>query len=519
MPEIGKTLGHYRIIQQLGRGGMGEVYLAEDRSLDRKVALKFLPDAFTGDPERMARFEREANLLASLNHPNIAAIYGLEQADGKRFLVLEYVEGETLQSRLSKGTLPLDESLGVCRQSAEGLEAAHEKGVIHRNLNSFESRLVEGSGSAEQPFFSPDGRWIAFFARGQLLKSEVAGGVPIGICDAVSPYGGTWREDDTIIYTAGISSGLLRILAGGGETESLTKPDGANLGYGHTWPQSLPGGHNILFNAWGRNEEIYGYAILSLDSNQWKLVQPGRLGGVFCLSSGTRGYLSYLDHAGGMRAALFDPEIPGLASTDTLVLTGVFFSENMARSYLAISENGTAVYAQGNPNKRSLAQVDHDGRTKLLVKDQQNYKAIALSPDGSRVLVDQGYEIWIYDVERPGSPSRITLPRIGINTSPIWSHDGSRIYFGSNRGGNWDIFTKTAEDSLPPIVLLERPYDQFPIATAPDGTVLFRELHPTTGSDIWALTPDGKVTQVLFEPFNEVLQQRSRGSFWEPQPA
>ena len=108
---------------------------ADDRSLDRKVALKLLPDAFTGDPERMARFEREAKLLASLNHPNIAAIYGLEQADGKRFLVLELVEGETLVQRLSKGPLPVEESLGVCRQIAEALEAAHEKRVIHRILS------------------------------------------------------------------------------------------------------------------------------------------------------------------------------------------------------------------------------------------------------------------------------------------------------------------------------------------------------------------------------------------------
>jgi serine/threonine protein kinase len=91
-----KTLGHYRVGEQLGRGGMGEVYSADDLNLNRKVALKFLPDAFAGDPERMARFEREAKVLASLNHPNIAAIYGLEQAEGKRFLVLELVEGETL---------------------------------------------------------------------------------------------------------------------------------------------------------------------------------------------------------------------------------------------------------------------------------------------------------------------------------------------------------------------------------------------------------------------------------------
>jgi serine/threonine protein kinase len=134
MPEIGQTISHYKIVEKIGQGGMGEVYLAEDLFLDRKVALKFLPEVFTGDPERMARFEREAKLLASLNHPNIAVIHGLEQADGKRFIVLEYVKGKTLQAKLSKGPLPVEEVLGVCRQIAEALEAAHEKGVIHRDL-------------------------------------------------------------------------------------------------------------------------------------------------------------------------------------------------------------------------------------------------------------------------------------------------------------------------------------------------------------------------------------------------
>ena len=131
---IGNTLAQYEITSQLGKGGMGEVYLADDITLDRKVALKFLPGEFTNDPERMARFEREAKLLASLNHPNIAGIFGLEQADGNRFLVLEYVEGETLQARLIKGALSLEDALELCRQIAEGLEAAHEKGVIHRDL-------------------------------------------------------------------------------------------------------------------------------------------------------------------------------------------------------------------------------------------------------------------------------------------------------------------------------------------------------------------------------------------------
>ena len=102
-PLVGRRLGPYEILSLLGKGGMGEVYRARDTRLDRQVAIKVLPEAFTGDPERLARFEREAKLLASLNHPNIAAIYGLEEADGKRFLVLELVEGETLAEWLPRG--------------------------------------------------------------------------------------------------------------------------------------------------------------------------------------------------------------------------------------------------------------------------------------------------------------------------------------------------------------------------------------------------------------------------------
>jgi serine/threonine-protein kinase len=113
---------------------MGEVYRAEDTNLSREVAIKVLPEQFTKDPQRLARLEREAKLLASLNHPNIAAIYGLEEADGVRFLALELVPGETLQERVAKGPLPVEEALEVCRQIAEGVEAAHEKGVIHRDL-------------------------------------------------------------------------------------------------------------------------------------------------------------------------------------------------------------------------------------------------------------------------------------------------------------------------------------------------------------------------------------------------
>ncbi len=131
---IGRTLSHFKITAKLGEGGMGEVYSAEDTKLGRDVAIKVLPEAFTEDPERFARFEREAHVLASLNHPNIAAIYDLAEDQGTHFLVLELAEGEDLAARLSRGPVPVEEALPLALQIAEGMEAAHGKGIVHRDL-------------------------------------------------------------------------------------------------------------------------------------------------------------------------------------------------------------------------------------------------------------------------------------------------------------------------------------------------------------------------------------------------
>ncbi len=132
--DIGSRLGHYDVTALIGEGGMGQVYQATDTKLKRQVALKILPEAFSADPERLARFQREAEVLASLNHPNIAQIHGLEESDGVRALVLELVEGPTLANRIKQGPIPIDEALAIAKQIAEALEAAHEQGIIHRDL-------------------------------------------------------------------------------------------------------------------------------------------------------------------------------------------------------------------------------------------------------------------------------------------------------------------------------------------------------------------------------------------------
>ena len=130
----GMLLGPYTIVAPLGAGGMGEVYRATDTRLKRQVAIKVLPSMLAADPERLGRFQREAEVLASLNHPHIAAIYGFEEANGVKALVMELVEGATIADRIAQGPVPIDEALPIARQIAEALEAAHERGIIHRDL-------------------------------------------------------------------------------------------------------------------------------------------------------------------------------------------------------------------------------------------------------------------------------------------------------------------------------------------------------------------------------------------------
>src|SRR5215475_1626375 len=138
----GTKLETYEIIGLLGKGGMGEVYRARDAKLKREVAIKILPEEFSRYPGRVSRFQREAEVLASLNHPNIAAIYDVQEADMARFLVLELVEGETLAERIRRGSIPVEDTLDIAKHICEALEAAHEKGVVHRDLKPSNIKLT-----------------------------------------------------------------------------------------------------------------------------------------------------------------------------------------------------------------------------------------------------------------------------------------------------------------------------------------------------------------------------------------
>jgi serine/threonine protein kinase len=174
----GTRVGSYEIVAAIGAGGMGEVFRARDTKIGRDVALKVLPESVAADPERIARMHREAQLLAALNHPNIAAIYGFEDSGSAHALVLEFVDGETLADRISRGPIPFDEAMGIARQIAEALEEAHEHGIIHRDLKPANIKVT------------PDGRVkVLDFGLAKLTeRATVSSGTAVGCrCPRPSP--------------------------------------------------------------------------------------------------------------------------------------------------------------------------------------------------------------------------------------------------------------------------------------------------------------------------------------------
>jgi Protein kinase domain len=225
MPTLarGERLGPYEILDAIGAGGMGEVYKARDTRLNREVAIKVLPQALAQDAERMARFQREAEVLASLNHPNIAVLYGLEEAGGVRALVMELVDGPTLHDRMTQGPIALDEALPIAEQIAEALEAAHERGVIHRDLKLVPSKhAAKDSSMSGCPFstaaaYRKTGRLTFGFAGvcGEGAAGAVEGtGVPVLIdkARAADSAGMVTVADTTAVLLISPSRGPVRVM-------------------------------------------------------------------------------------------------------------------------------------------------------------------------------------------------------------------------------------------------------------------------------------------------------------------
>ncbi len=761
MPLVpGAVVGSYEVLAALGAGGMGEVYRARDTRLKREVALKVLPEAFASDPERMARFQREAEMLAALNHPNIASIYGL---DGGA-LVMELVEGETLSA-----PLPLEIALRLAKQMAEALEYAHERGVIHRDLKpanvkvtpegvlklldfglakaienptaggddparsptltlgvtkvgvilgtaaymspeqaaggmadrradvwSFgavlyelltgrrafqgesvsdtlanvlkvepdwaalppstpssirrllarcltkdrkqrlqaigeariaiqqalagepseaatatpspsrhgrlfwtaaglavavamaagwwvaarftqradttlvrfqvaldpgatagghittaispdgnrlaypvrgadgkvhlatrvldqaQSTMLAGTDGADDPFFSPDGQWIGFFAEGKLKKVAVRGGAVVVLCGAVAGRGASWGDDDNIVATlsGGSGIGLSKIPAAGGAPKPLTNP--ASRGEAtHRWPQVLPGGDMVLFMG---NKTISKYdnsdiELLYLKTGEIKVVQHGGYFGRYLPG----GFLLFL-RQGTLFGVKFDLKKGEVSGTPVPLLTDVAGDSNTAGGQFDFSRNGRVVYLSGKPVTGiwALSWLDSTGKSQPLLPPAIYYEP-RLSPDGKRLAFSSGTDIEIYDIERE-TRTRLTSATQSVNNCPVWTHDGKHVVFMTEGASTSTLQWIRADGVGGAQTLLETKEGLCPYSLTPDDrTLAYSRDNAETRMDVWTLPLDltdrehpraGKAERFLGSPFLEADPAFSADGRW-----
>jgi len=702
--ESGQTLLHYRIAEKLGEGGMGVVWKATDTTLDRDVAIKILPDALAQEPERLARFEREAKSLAALNHPNIAAIHSVHEASfdqgSLRFLAMELVSGEDLSERLERGPIPINEALEITAQIATGLAAAHAAGLVHRdlkpanvrltadhkvkvldfglakawggdaasasadpslsptmtsagtmagmilgtaaymspeqargyavdqrtdvwalgvilyemitgrrlfegetvsdilagvlktepdfghlppatppaarrllrrclqrdpqqrlhhmgdvrleleearaepappaegdatraparassgrerlawvavvvallavlaalalqpnstpkppliqstlmppagwdfapgpplavspdglqvafvayprsdneevadrsigiwirNLASTESRRLIDADTDSNPFWSPDGRWIGFFADGKLNKIEADGGPIIPICDAGDGRGGTWNEAGTIVFQREWNEGLMTVPAGGGTPQPLTTLDKDRFHIAHRWPHFLPDGRHFLFYVVSTTNPVTsehsGIYVGSLESDQTRFLLKTE-----SRASYAAGHLLY--RAGStLMAHPFDLSALELTADPYPIasdVTGGAISWGGAQ--FGVSEDDVLVHMRGTQSSNTvLTWRDQDGNVLDTIGEPDNYWSPVLSHDGSRLAVEIGTDasdIWIIDLER-NSRTRFSFDTAS-DRYPLWSPDDDRLAYASAQNAEGEIWVR-----------------------------------------------------------------------------
>ena len=751
--QTGTRLGSYEIDTAIGAGGMGQVYRARDTKLGRSVAIKVLPPSFANDPQRVARFEREAQLLAALNHPHIASIYGFEESAGLRFLILELVDGQTLADRLpgaAAAGLGLDESLRIARQVVDALEAAHEKGIVHRDLKpgnialtsdgqvkvldfglarfdsgdapsavdmahsptltfaatqagmilgtsaymspeqakgrvadkrsdvwafgcvlfemltgrrAFEGEdssdtiaavlrgepdwsaipagtppvihrllrrclakdprerlrdigdvrfdlaeattsgtsiavaaaptaiaggtrrararasipwgfaalavvtmavlavmrpwraheapvpmtlnaelgadaslntlvgasavlspdgqtlafvasgsddsgtklylrrldhliatLLAGTDDAAGPFFSPDGQWVAFFAGGKLKKISVTGGASVTLADAPTARGGSWGDDNVIVFQPGSNPGssLVSVPAGGGTTSPLSKSVPGEIM--HRWPQVLPGGRGVLFTASSPSSfDTADIVVQPLPDGEPKVVHRGGYHARYVPS----GHLVYL-HKGTLFAALFDIERMEVTGQAVPVVEGVATNPNTGSTQIAISQGGTAVYLPGGSetNEVPVSWLDRAGNTAVLRSAPANWSSPGFSPDGERLAMDvfdgSQADVWTYDIPRE-TMTKLTFDAAD-DVRPVWSPDGRRIAFASRRGTKapFSVYWQRADGTGDVQLLVKGTNDLFPGSFHPSGKFLaYFELDAKTAGNLMILPIDG----------------------------
>jgi serine/threonine-protein kinase len=381
-------------------------------------------------------------------------------------------------------------------------ERAGASQLYLRRLDALTAEPIPGTGGARAPFFSPDGRWLGFFADRKLKKVPVGGGAVATLADAPDPWGGTWTDDDTIVFNRSGFTGLSRVAAAGGTPTVLTVPK-ASSELEHEWPHALPGGKAIVFSAMSAG--AFDSARIMALSRDGAAARPLIEGG-FAPRFLPTGHLLYARRR-GLYAVRFDPSRLETAGTPVRVMEGALTALTGA-THAAVADDGTLAYVPGSPDRRAM-RIDRSGARAALLDKGGLYSDAALSPDGTRLALsiegEKTFDIWVADLER-GTLARLTSEGM-LNAFPTWSPDGKRIAFFSARAGETNkVYWQPADGSGPAERLTSGDSLHWPDAFSPDGRLLvWGEGHPESGPDLWVLPLDGerRSRPLLRTPFAE----------------
>ena len=465
----GDRLGVYEVTGELGAGGMGIVLRARDTKLDREVALKVLPEAFTSDPDRLARFEREAKVLASLNHPNIGTIYGLEEADGVKALVLELVEGPTLADRIAHGPIPLDEALPIATQIGEALEAAHEQGVIHRDLKPANIKVREDGtvkvldfGLAKAFQTEANDPNMSMSPTMSLTAAATQMGMIIGTAAYMAPEQAKGRPVDKRADVWAFGAVLFEMLTGGkafpGDDVSDTlatvlkfEPDWTRL------PDDAPAGvRRLLRRCLAKDPKL-------------RLREVGS--GLVELHEAEHAEFEPVQAVMGATPALRAWPLPVAIVALAMAVAG-----------------GLAVWALTpaplRPVSRFVASTSPDGPFTA----QTAWQELAISPDGSRIVYVAGSAsnrtLYVRPIDAlDGTPN---LGGLNGSDTPFFSPDGAWLGFATGSDTSWK---KVSILGGPPVTLWDSPTPPAGGSWGPDDMIIVAQSEPGTGLYLGSASP------------------------------
>jgi len=385
--------------------------------------------------------------------------------------------------------------------------------LFQRMADQLEPRPIPGTEEAVQPFFSPDGKWLGFFAHHKLMKVLTSGGQPVVVATATYPRGGEWLPDDTIVFCPFYYGGIERVPASGGTPVVVSKVDRAAGERAHRWPHGLPGGKVILYSVLsGGTWDDATVVAQDLATGARKVILKAGCDARYLPT----GHLVYV-RGKSLYAVPFDPEKLEVRGEAVEVLQGVANHTAGGAEY-AFSSDGMLVYFSpglGADEGGRLSLVDRRG-----VSDTGSDVRLpsvpvvtpAFSPDGTKVLGQRAFEGWTYDLVR-GTATRVTPPGARANR-PIWSHDGSRIFYASERKGPWQAFSRAA-DASDQEQLLSPAESVLPNDASPDGrSVAVIIIRKETGSDLAILSTDGQVRNLVQGDADETQAYFSPDGKW-----